>query len=502
MKKNLLCMSVILIIFLTIVFGSSVTPAQERELVTIEDRGTYFNVVLDYRGGASHREVGEELGRKILEVLPNYEEILDSALLEMSYMAAGGNPQLIEYAYQQLLSRTEDIKEQLHQEYKDELEGMASQFSGQESNIVGDGKLSIDEVFMLNLMPDIIRESSCSFLAVYGPRSATGSTLMAKLFDWNPGSQNQLSEIQAVTTYLQGEKSICVVGLLGWMIGSNGINKHGIFVGALDSGTGGPYSSSGKRSYSFDARYALENFDTLDAVLEYLSDPEKSYTYSHNYAAIDSTTAKVLENNVDNPALRMIRTEESELAPGINWELDNSIAAVNCFVLAGNYTNGFWWAGNSSRWNSYHTQLAAKGDTVTFEDMKEIASYFTGSAPGRMEDGDIYNQGTQQAIILDPKNFRMEVYFRPKGMGPLPLEPTFEVIEIDFGDDDSEDENGLDEPEPGQPTDPEQEPKEPADSDPVPPLPSTSGSTATIFLAGLILLTATGATLITRKLNI
>ena len=87
-------------------------------------------------------------------------------------------------------------------------------------------------------------------------------------------------------------------------------------------------------------------------------------------------------------------------------------------------------------------------------------------------------------------------------MGPLPLEPTFEVIEIDFGDDDSEDENGLDEPEPGQPTDPEQEPKEPADSDPVPPLPSTSGSTATIFLAGLILLTATGATLITRKLNI
>ena len=74
--------------FLTIVFGSSVTPAQERELVTIEDRGTYFNVVADYRwcfSQGSRRGVS----RKILEVCPNYEEILDSALLEMSYMAAG-----------------------------------------------------------------------------------------------------------------------------------------------------------------------------------------------------------------------------------------------------------------------------------------------------------------------------------------------------------------------------------------------------------------------------
>jgi hypothetical protein len=501
MKKNLRCILLLLTV-VTLVFGGTAALAQENDLVTIEDRGTYFNVVLNYQGGASHREVGEELGRKILEVMPSYEEILDSALLEMSYMAAGANPELIEYAYQQLLSRAEDIKGQLHQKYRDELEGMASQFSGQESNIVGDGKLSIDEVFMLNLMPDIIRENSCSFLAVYGPRSATGSTLMAKLFDWNPGSQNQLSEIQAVITYRQGEKSICVVGLLGWMIGSNGINKHGVFVGALDSGTGGPYSSSGKRSYSFDARYALENYDTLDAVLEYLKDPGKSYTYSHNYAAIDSTTAKVLENNVDNPALRMIRTGASVLAPGINWELDNSIAAVNCFVLADNYTNAYWWTGNSARWNSFHTQLAAMGDTVTFEDMKEIASYYTGSAPGGMEDGDIYNQGTQQAIILDPENFRMEVYFRPKGMDPLPLEPFFEVVEIDFGEDETGDDNGSDEPYPEQPADPEPDPEEPADPEPAPALPKTSGSLATCFLVGLILLAASGATFMARKANI
>ena len=57
-------------------------------------------------------------------------------------------------------------------------------------------------------------------------------TLMAKLFDWNPGRKTSYQKYKLLPLIYR-RKSICVVGLLGWMIGSNGINKHGIFVERL-----------------------------------------------------------------------------------------------------------------------------------------------------------------------------------------------------------------------------------------------------------------------------
>lgn len=454
----------------TVAINFSVMSAEESSsLVTIEDMGTYYNVVLNYQDSVSHRAMGEELGRKILEAIPNYEMVLDSALFEMSYQLSHDTGMTIDQAYQFFLGRVNDIKDQLPQEYLDELVGMASQFSGQETDVPADGKLSINEVLMLNLMPDIIRGTNCSFLAVYGDRSETGNAMFAKVFDWNPGSQNQLSEIQGVIHYNQGEKSIIVVGLVGWMIGSNGINNDHVFIGALDSSTHGAYSSAGKRSYSFDARYALENFDTLDGALGYLQQQAGNYVYSHNYAGIDRVTAKVLENNVNNPELAAIRTEGSELASGIIWDIDNSIAAVNSFALAGNYTNGHGWAGNSNRWDSFRTQLAAKGDKVSFEDLRAIGSYYTGAYPREMPDGDIYNVGTQQVIILEPSSLRMEVFFKPKGLDPQPLNPVFDVIDISFAGTTPED--PADPTDPADPVDPV-DPQDPTPSEPE--LPQTS----------------------------
>jgi len=401
-------------------------------MVEIRNMGNYYKVVLDFTRGTSHREIGEELGEKILMTVPGYEALLDSILMESAMKLADGEESKLESCYYEILRRANDIKGQLNKDYRDEIEGMASRFSGGNINIMGDNKISVDEVYALFLIPDIIRAANCSFLAVHGSRTANGKLLMAKLFDWDSGSRNQLSEIHAVTTIKQGNKSIFLIGLLGYLTCLNGINRSRVFLGTLDAGTGGAYSSQGKRSYCFDARYALENLNTVDDILSCLKSFSGDYTYSHNFACADATCCKILENNADNPLLTAVRTGDSPLNPGVNWEFKDSIVCVNSFVFSGNSTKAHEWIGNHARWDSYANQMKLRGEKIDFEIMKKIVSYYTGELPGDRELGDIYNSKTQQIIIYEPETGQLEVFFRPKGMAPQPAVPEFEKVNIDL----------------------------------------------------------------------
>lgn len=138
MRKKILAVLMCIVISTFIIPSTSMAKACKP--VKMIGKDTHYEVVLDYTTGLSHYQMGAEYGKEIIESVPEYEALCDSYIAEVT-----GN----EAVYNEFLSRVEDIKPQIKQEYIDEIEGLASGFSGGTENVIGDNKLSVDECFIL-----------------------------------------------------------------------------------------------------------------------------------------------------------------------------------------------------------------------------------------------------------------------------------------------------------------------------------------------------------------
>jgi hypothetical protein len=332
--------------------------------------------------------------------------------------------------------RARNLKAQIDPAYREEMEGLAATFTGGNRNWFNDGRISTEEVYLLNLMGDVWRLTECSGVAVWGPRSATGKNITARLFDWSGGKMSQLTKIPAVTTIKNGDKSICLIGYLGFMGTIAGFNPSGVFAGVLDCQSGTfPYVCAGKRSYMLDLRHALENYKTLDEAAGYMADPANQYTVNHLIFFSDPNVSKVLENNFSGTGANMrraLRTDSSELNDGVTWGIPNAVACVNSFLLKGNHNNFNGADFNTARWDSFHRELLAKGDVVTFDQLKEVATFHTEELPGAQGNGDIYCGANQTIVLFEPATFHLEIAFKPRDGSDLPAQPVFNDIQVNF----------------------------------------------------------------------
>jgi hypothetical protein len=412
--------------------GNSINPVVKGqdsfsdENVVITNEGEYFRVELDFSGGASHRQIGKDYGKGILKMVPDYEKLVDSYLKEIY------NSQEV---YDNLLDRTEDLKTQLPQQFIDEIEGMASNFTGGDKNVRGDGKLSVDEFYMYNLFPDILRASQCCFVSVYGSKTSDGKTITGRNLDWYGGANMEISRFAAVTFMKNDSNNVCSIGFLGFMGIITGFNDQKVFAAILDSLTGTAYTAQGRLSYGFDLRLALENKNTLQEVADYMKDPKKLYTCNHIIALSDPKESKVLENNFsgtgpdDERVKRELRTDSSELNDGITWGISDAIGSVNSFILKGNYDNHTDNKYNTKRWKNMKKQLISKGDKVTVDELRDVISYGKGS-PGTFNDsGHLYNRLTNQSIVFQPDSFSLEIFFHPKDQRWADV-PTYHKIPV------------------------------------------------------------------------
>lgn len=414
------------LLWLLIVTGVCSTSHAQDSSLSVVDRGSYYEVVVDYTSGVSRYAMGRELMQKTEQLLPDYEQLLDSYLVGVIADQS---------SYDALLDHVGDIKPQIPQEYREEMDGMASRLSGGDADSLGDGKLSVREFYLMQLITDVLRPTQCSAISVYGSRSATGHTMTARLLDWYDGPDNQLAQIQAVITVKNGSKSICSIGYLGFMGIITGFNESGIFAGILDSPSGFPYSSKGKRSYALDLRYALENRTTLSDAAGFMTDTSRHYAYNHLIFLSHKNESAVLENNfsgIGTNVRRALRRDSSALNPGILWGFNDAVAAVNSFLLAGNCDNHTGALFNTARWSSIRTQLQHYSGAVTLDELKLIASFDNGDGPGNQSNGDIYNNGNQQIVIFRPDSLYLEVAFKPRS-GVLPTDPVFERIPVHIG---------------------------------------------------------------------
>ena len=360
-----------------------------------EEKKGYYEVLLNYNSDTDYH-MGQLYGEKLVSQYPALETGF------VNYLSA-----LPDAEYDTIMTRIQQIKNQIPQEYRDFINGLAGKFHGGINNDKNDGVLSVDEVFYFSLIGEVHRSSQCSVIAAYHSASATDKPIIGRLLDWSGAPHGAVFYINK-----RGKKIVNIGNSLLSLSVSTGLNNHGIFVATLDAPTGEPYPdlSSDYYAYHFDLRYALENYKTIYAVARYLS--QRKYTYNHLIVIGDGRTVKVLENDLN--GRRILRNDHSELNAGVTWGFSNAIAAVNAFLLKDNFDNFTVSPPNTIRWQSIKDQLAASLSShgvVTAEEMKKISTYY-GANIDLSDNAGIMTHITQQIVVYDSANSSLQVFFR------------------------------------------------------------------------------------------
>lgn len=377
-------------------------------------------------------QLGQAIGEKIVEAMGNS---VSQDMMNHYFSLIGPHVNLVKVPrpLNEILSKIEIIKPDIPLQYREEIEGLASSFHGGSHDDSSDEYISTNELYFLHLIPDLFA-MGCSAVSVYGDRSEDNSTITASVLDYPSGEM--FSQIHAVTTIRNAERSVGFVGFLGVLAGTSVFNEDRVFLAHMDSKT--PDDQSGPNnapahSIFFEMRQALENASTLREAADVLAEPQKRYTYGHVISIADADGAQVLE--IDNVSgVRALRKDSSALHTDVKpWNIDSAVAAVNSFLLQGTISNHDFQPNNIPRWNSYVTLMADAGDTVSWEELKQIVSFDgENQIPAEGDGEDIYNQQTINIAVFRPADLRLELAFWPRGaLQPLD-DPLFVHVPLSF----------------------------------------------------------------------
>lgn len=375
----------------------------------------YYKTTLDFTKG-SHFEVGQAYAQAIVDTLPTFGTIVDNFL----YLSATSSPETPELPT--LITRSYNLVSNMPQQYKDEFAGMATVFSYPIDKL-GDGILSSNELLVYEVMHDVIDPGSCSAAAVYGTFSSTGSTIVGRNFDWYdiPGT----SELHNVQIYLNSDSTYDIVGIgfLGQLFPASVFSENYMSGALLDSDMKRSYFTTvGSDSYPADFRYAFEHYDNLGEVSYYLLGQQDTHSYIGFLA--DTNSAFVLENDLEHPSSRGLRTDSSVLRDGTTWEIPNTVVSVNSFLLPGTTDEFTGELSNTKRFASYSSLISEdllSHGSLNMQDMQSIMSY-SGSDGIAKNSGAIYratnDYPTLQSYILDMSSLELVANFGPTNGNP------------------------------------------------------------------------------------
>ncbi|GAB6038731.1 hypothetical protein JCM15519_32900 [Fundidesulfovibrio butyratiphilus] len=382
--------------------------------------GLYYKTTLDFTKG-SHFDVGQAYAEAIVEAMPEYGSIIDNFLL----LSVESSPEHLDLST--LISRADNLIDDMPQEYIDELNGMSTVFNSSVDKL-GDGVLSTNELKLIQVVHDIVDPGSCSATAVFGQASATGSTIVGRNLDWYdmPG----ISDLHTVQMYKNGDSANDVVGIgiLGQLFPMSLFSDQHISGAVLDSDmTQGYFTTEGATPYLADIRYSLEHYDTLEGVSSYLLNQKNTHSYIGFLA--DENTAVVLENDLEHPQAKGVRSDDSILRDGLSWEYPDTLVAVNTFFLPGTTDNYTGALSNEKRYASYQSQYADKFATksaLDMQDVQDIISYSSTDGIAKSS-GAIYratyDYPTYQSYVLDMGSLALTACFGPTSGNPP--DPTY-----------------------------------------------------------------------------
>ena len=429
------------------------TFSSDDGLCVIEKKPSYYDVTLDYTKG-DYYAVGSAYAETIKKIDVEFAGVLEPYLYENVKMAF---PNLNE-DYTPVLDRINILLTQIPEEYRNEMEGFAKTISDGKTGMENDGILSYEEALLMNMVPDTLRGTNCNSLSVWGEKTASGERIISRTLEWTLGSENQMCSAHAVTHFKmpEGKKSYTSFSVLGMLDMLTGINESGVFVGILDVGSEDNYVCEGKKCYTYELRYALENMDDARSVGEYMVSESKNFTFSHNVFINDKENTFVAEDcavNLEDEATRqsyiegleldakdeniedilreyggysVLRDVNTPLIDGIKWDNPDSLAVVNSFMTEGNrdYLTGV--GNNLIRFSKFNAWVGEK-DRLTLADVKSIVTRETMDNNAKFQK--IHSDNVFQTIIYDYGTGEMDITFT--GTEGVQNHPEFVRVNID-----------------------------------------------------------------------
>lgn len=390
------------------------TFQSEDGLCTIEQKESYYDVTLDYENGTP-AEVGAAYAEAIILAKPDYEAMMEPYLYENIKATFDVEKDI----YKVIGERIDALRETLPREYREELEGFAKTFANGEQGFVENGKMSYEEAQLMHMVPDILRGTACSAMSLWGDKSVTGKPVTVRILEWDLGSEYQMCQGHAVVHVKNGEKSFTAITILGLLSILTAVNDDGVFVGELDVGTNTNVDFKGRKSYTYNLRYALEHFDNADDFGAYMVDNSSSYTYSHNLILSDANHCYWVEDCVI-PKLGEARIcdDTTKLHDGLVWNNPDSFCVVNSFAAAGNVDKLTRQEDNLVRFMKYDKWLGEQ-EKFSVTDVKEFL--VSEKVEGNVVN--VYSKAVFHLVLVDYATGTMQATFT--GTGGVADVPTF-----------------------------------------------------------------------------
>ncbi|MBR3105172.1 MAG: hypothetical protein IKH46_15320 [Lachnospiraceae bacterium] len=370
---------------------------------------TYYDVTLDYEKGEPEA-VGAAYAQTLRQAIPEFEAKFEPYLYENIRRQFHGRV----LNYDAVEKRITTLIDGIPEEYEREVKSFARTFSEGREGYVQDGKLSYEEVLTSQIIPDALRPTACSALSLGGNRTASGERLSLRNLEWSIGSEKQITDIHAVVHMKKGERSITGIGMLGLLDIITAVNDDGVMIGILDVGsiTGEPFVYENKKCYTFEIRYALEQFMTAREAGEYLVAESGDFTWCHNLLCTDAKDAFCCENATAEVAATgkahsVLRTVDSELMEGLTWDTPDSLCIVNSFTTKGNQDGFTTWQTNQNRFAKYNMWVSEK-ERFSLADLKGIMAH---EVVDQHEVYNVHNSGTIHTVIVDYATGKIHVAF-------------------------------------------------------------------------------------------
>lgn len=379
-------------------------------LCVIKKMEHYYDVILDYERGTP-RKVGEAYANTILKAFPEYENIMEPYIYENIRFSF---PDL-EENYEAVNIRLNTLLESIADEYREEIEGYAEVISKGEHGFSQDGKISYEEALLVQIVPDALRGTACSAVSLWGDKTVTGNRITFRSLEWILGSNNQMCMAHAVVHMKKEERSITSLNMLGLLNVVSAINDDGVFVGIIDAGARETYIYEGKKCYTYELRYALEEFQNATELGNYMVNRSADYTWCHNIIISDEKKSYCAEDAVQvvqekGRGYSILRDENTPLMDGLRWDSTDSLCVVNSFASIGNL-DGF--CGNSFnivRFAKYNEWVSSR-DKFSVADVKNMV---TQESVDQDVVSNVHPNGESaayQQILVDYNTKRVQVAF-------------------------------------------------------------------------------------------
>ena len=395
-----------------IIEEATATYVSDDGLCTINVMPDYLDITLDYESG-DRRDVGAAYGKMLLEAVPDFESVMEPYIHENLRNMYNGtyDPQVVE-------DRIYTLYDSMRDEYKVEIDGLATELSEGRHGIAEDGQFSYEEILALQMVPDALRPTACSALSLWGDRTATGDRITLRNLEWYLGSNDQMGSANAVIHMKNGERSITAIGIAGMLDIISAINDDGVFAAILDVGSinEAPFIYEGKKCYTMELRYALEEYTTARELGEFMVGESGDFTWCHNIIISDENDSFCAEDCVSQVAeagegFSILRDADTPIMEGLTWDSTDSLCIVNSFTTQGNQDAFTGVPGNYIRFAKYNEWVNAI-DVFTVKDVKDL---ITQESVDQYDVVNVHSNSTSQLIIIDYATGSIQVAFTGEG---------------------------------------------------------------------------------------